>query len=545
MDATLVDLLHSLGLVADDQRELLTAIADAPTEALIEVREHLRSAAAAVVPDQATDRDLETLAACGAGVKAIGAEFTRRSGDATKRSATAAQLIASLTASADNVPPPPDAPRLPSISRLAARSPRTHRPVAGRSAGPQVLTASGEPAGEDEFLGIVGRALEHEYRGRGGWEGGPEMSRIASLKFTYPDERTLDGDEVVNLARIEAVTSPSALVASGGVCAPVNVSYAVAAIGSAQRPVRDALGAYGANRGGVRFVRPMTLAQVHAAGPSLLWTEANDVSLAIPTKPHAVYTCQPVQETLLDAVTSIVQFGNFQQRYFPEAVAEYMTTAYADHARLAEATLLANISAGSTHAFADTGLIGAARELLAVIDRGAAAIRYRHRTAPETPLRLLYPEWLEDEVRADLARSLPGDSGGQSERLAIADAEIDRWFAVRNINVTTTLDSPTGAPVFQGFGAQGDHAPLNPWPTKVQMWLYPEGSWLWLDGGVLDLGVLRDSFLSQSNDLQMWMESFEQTAFVGHESLEITAELCASGATSGTVDAASLCLSSS
>ena len=69
-------------------------------------------------------------------------------------------------------------------------------------------------------------------------------------------------------------------------------------------------------------------------------------------------------------------------------------------------------------------------------------MRYRHRMDPEAPLRFVYPDWLDDMMRADLARSLPGDSGGQSERLAVADAEIDSWFAVRKINTTRALDAP-------------------------------------------------------------------------------------------------------
>jgi hypothetical protein len=165
-------------------------------------------------------------------------------------------------------------------------------------------------------------------------------------------------------------------------------------------------------------------------------------------------------------VTSIVQFGNFQARYFAEQVQQYMETVEAVHSRLAEATLLAAIHAGSTQATASNYEIGAARDFLAEIDRAASAYRYRNRMglAPDAPLRLIYPAFVNDMIRADLARNVPGDSGGQSERLAIADAEIEDWFRVRGINASTTLDSLTGGNAYsggqplQGFGAQGNGA---------------------------------------------------------------------------------------
>ncbi len=169
---------------------------------------------------------------------------------------------------------------------------------------------------------------------------------------------------------------------------------------------------------------------------------------------------------------------------------------------------------------------------------------YHHRMDPEASLRLVYPEWLEDMIRTDLARRLPGDSGGQSERLAVADAEIDRWFSVRNINVTNVQDSPTGASTFQGFLAQGAGL-LNPWPSHVLMWLYPEGTWLFLDGGELNLGMVRDSTLNKTNDYQMFAETFEKAIFKGHESYAINLEVCPNGRTAATVDDSSICVSGS
>ena len=93
----------------------------------------------------------------------------------------------------------------------------------------------------------------------------------------------------------------------------------------------------------------------------------------------------------------------------------------------------------------------------------------------------------------------------------------------------------------QGFGVQGAGM-LLPWPTIVQLYLFHEGAWMFLDGGELNLGMVRDSTLNRTNDLQMFSESFEKVILRGHESLVITCDVCPSGATSATKDMSVLCL---
>lgn len=454
---------------------------------------------------------------------------------------------------------PPAPTPLPRISHLAHRRPPARNqplPEATRSgqAG-AVLVASadipGLPAGQPVDLerwahGVSRRMEAFGKRADAGADG--EKVYFGSIQTEFPEDRYLDDNEAENERKIQAVVAPEALVASGGVCGPVNVDYSIQGIVSqAGRPVRDAMAGFGASRGGLRYIRPFTMAGVTADGPAGVWTEATDATPGASTKVHATFNCQSVQEDYVDAITSIVQFGNFQARFFAEQVAAYMQVVDAVHARLAEATLLAAIATGSTATVAGnngTGQTGAASEYLAEIDRASAAMRYRHRMAPETPLRLVYPEWFEDMMRADLARELPGNSGGQSERLAVADAEIDAFFRARNINVTNTQDNPTGASVTQGWGVQGV-GDLLPWPTKVISWLYPEGAWMFLDGGELNLGMVRDSTLNKTNDFQMFSETFEKAIFRGVESLQITMDLCADGARAASVDTSALCTSGS
>src|SRR5688572_28301648 len=126
-------------------------------------------------------------------------------------------------------------------------------------------------------------------------------------------------------------------------------------------------------------------------------------------------------------------------------------------------------------------------------------------------------------------------AGDGLETRAVTDEQIEGWFRSRNVSPWFYLDSPTTG-TSQIFGAQAA-ANLLGFPANVQWVLYPEGNFIFLDGGELDLGVVRDSGLNETNDFQTFFESFEGLAAPGgRQSLWITSALDANGGASGTVD---------
>jgi hypothetical protein len=73
---------------------------------------------------------------------------------------------------------------------------------------------------------------------------------------------------------------------------------------------------------------------------------------------------------------------------------------------------------------------------------------------------------------------------------------------------------------------------LSEWPNTVRWFIFPEGEWVYLDSGVLDLGLVRDSTLNSQNDYQIWMEEFSGIAKVGGtESLAVVSTLVQNGST--------------
>jgi hypothetical protein len=209
-----------------------------------------------------------------------------------------------------------------------------------------------------------------------------------------------------------------------------------------------------------------------------------------------------------------MQFGNLATRAYPELIARHNELGLIQHAREAEQYLMGKIATAST-AVTTTSLIGFGRDFLVQMGRAAAAYRSRHRLETDAPLRAIIPGWVKDAMAADLALAMPGDN------TLNAYAEIDGYAAARGINLCVSLDQNV-------FSAQSVGA-LNEFADSFVWYLFAEGSFLFLDGGTLDLGIVRDSTLVGTNDYKMFVETFEGVAFVGVESLAITSTISVNG----------------
>jgi hypothetical protein len=354
--------------------------------------------------------------------------------------------------------------------------------------------------------------------------GDGEQHSVATITASIPEERMLyPGDVQGNARKIEAVTGEQALVASGGYCAPLQVRYDIFGVGVTDRPVRDALAHFGASRGGIRYVAPPVLGD--DADAVSLWTAANDRSpgdYGDATKPCLVVECSPELTAEADAIPLCLQFGNLMTRAFPELVTRHNQLALIEHARFAELTLLAKLASLST-ALTAPAKLGIARDFLYALGKAGAAMRSRHRMNRNTRLRVIAPGWVLDAMREDLGQGLPGDTN-----LARADSEINGYLSARNISVSWHLDGL--------FQPQVPGALVN-FPSTFHWYMYPEGTFLFLDGGTLDLGVIRDSGLVATNDYKTFVETFEGVAKIGVEAIRVSQASEVEGSVIGTTAA--------
>jgi hypothetical protein len=285
--------------------------------------------------------------------------------------------------------------------------------------------------------------------------------------------------------------------------------------------VRDCLPTFQADRGGIRFIQPPVLSAYGSAVG--VWTTALDTAyvtnsyVSSATKTSLVVTPATETTAVADAVTLQMQFGNLATRAYPELIARHNELGLIQHACEAEENLLSKLTSGST-AVTTTSVLGLAADFLLQVGRASAAYRSRHRMEPDAQLRVVAPYWVKAAIRADYALQMPGDNA-----VSVSDAEIEGALAARGVNVTWHLDDSNF------YGSQGASA-LNEFYDTFVWYIFAEGTFLFLDGGSLDLGIIRDSTLVGTNDYKMFVETFEGIAKVGVESLKVTSTIAVNGA---------------
>ena len=395
----------------------------------------------------------------------------------------------------------------------------------------------------------------HAEDGAGG-SGGGEYLRVATVQGRFEPDRVLmdeSGDQLSQTAATRQIgrvleqaiadarqqmRTPEgrSLVASGGICAPPTPIYNVVQYGDASRPVRDsALVSFQTPRGGVTDLTPPSLATVSAAAS--VWTNQNDIDAEFPpntpTKPCLRVVCGAARTTRLSAFPICLTVGNWLSRTLGELQTAWSSLALVAQARLAESSLIAAMQTFATTVTSVTTDWSATRDVLNELSQAAWGMRSRHRLPRDFPFRAVLPEILLGIMVTDISRQMPG--GSTAETMAMAESTLQSFFAARNINVTWSPD-------LNVVGAQGATV-LAHWPPTVNYLIYPEGTFIHLDGGELDLGVVRDSSLNSVNDFQVFSETFENVHMVGVEAIDGAIDVCPTGAVSGTIDPAPFCAS--
>jgi hypothetical protein len=336
-----------------------------------------------------------------------------------------------------------------------------------------------------------------------------------------------------------AVRAP--LLAHGGICIPQQVNYDLPApLNTAERPVRDALPRVGVDRGGLTFITPPRLSDVPTlAVGDVTSTEDASATAADYTKTFARITCPTASEVLVDAIFWQLEFGVQESRTWPELVDYWTNLTVAAHAVQAETKLLNSLKAGSalltttrpSNGVADAAttpniLLGFTPNLIRQLLTLAAGIRSRERMGRDAPLRIMLPDWVPTAYAIDTAMRKPDEPELGSR------ARFEALLRQLGLQVSYYLDSPTTPAV--KFAAQNAGA-LVAFPASFLAFVYADGVWVYMDGGELDLGVVRDAGLVNTNDYRVFYESFENVAKVGGPSYALTLDTCMNGATAAAV----------
>lgn len=358
------------------------------------------------------------------------------------------------------------------------------------------------------------------------------VGRAQSIPHVDESLRTLAGDDEHNFNVLDRVTNSRALeqtlVASGALCPPDNPMYDFFRLAQPLNPVEQALPVVPAPRGGIRYIRTPDFRAARAAIGTR--TAAENADSETPAKPCARVTCPTVLEAFVTAVSECVLFDNLGYRAFPELVENFMADVAVNFAAVKECLYLTDIDAGSTATTAAIPAYGAARAFFFHARQAAAAYRKRHNMRRDATLQVYAPSWLPDLLAIDMQND---HALGINSLRQVSDAEINQIFSNLNLSPVWFNDqancNANAANDLQAWRAAQAAAALNPFPTTAVWYIHAPGTFVRLDSGSLDVGLVRDSVLNGTNDLEIFMEQWVGTVKMGNEAIKVTSTLCPSG----------------
>ena len=484
--------------------------------------------------DEVTDEQVAELEALADALDIVLAEKTRRADEAAqlseRRSAVAAKFQPEAEVEVDAEAEVADAietePALVASSKgLAARRPATARPSVKTNS--EFMRASGHAVGVPEGHRFatsleVADAITRKRLHMGVVPAGTREFVSIATGAKSGIEHVIGQDAVENFGVLRSLQSQAqALVASGGYIAPVTPLYDFFRLAEPQNPVENNLPVVQAPRGGIRYIQPPQYTDADGAigGPF-----APDHDYEEDPKNCYKLTSPEVQEVEVEAISQCITFDNLAYRVFPEQVQAFLEDVAVAFASKKETYFLDYIDNESTAATADFGY-GLSRSILQDWTVAAVAYRKRNGMPRNARLQVFAPDWSLDAIKLDMAL----DSHQGLSLWQISDGEVAAALAARGLEWVGYNDAPTAASGQKFNGAQNAGA-LNPWPTTVVSYLFAPGTFVRLDGGTLDVGLVRDSALNRTNDVEMFMEEWIGIAKLGLESVEITSTVCVNGA---------------
>ena len=292
------------------------------------------------------------------------------------------------------------------------------------------------------------------------------------------------------------------LVAAGGWCAPSETIYELFSYHTSEGLLD--IPEVTARRGGIQFTKGpdfMTIFGDSDAG--FIMTEAQAEAGTF-TKPCYALECPPFQEIRLDAIGFCATSPILTEAAYPELVRQVLDMLGTGHARRKSqytinkivASISANTGAQAPVTFAPVGGAGNQSGLadsLAAAELRANQIRQSLAMSPNAVIEGMLPYWARGVFRTELSRRL-----GLSTPFEVTDADIDRFFAVRNVRFQYVYDLQmlgSGA-----AGTAGGTENWTAWPTTLDFYMWPAGAYTRLVNDVISLNAVYDHDLLTQNE---------------------------------------------
>ncbi len=359
--------------------------------------------------------------------------------------------------------------------------------------------------------------------------GGPE-TKIAKATYDFPEDRTLEGDRDQDRQKVEAIVAASfpggigrySLTASGGLCAPAEPFYSLVNFASQAEPVWDSLPIFAARRGAVNVPESGIIGDITTAISSI--SEANDaLGGTYATKSCQALSCPTYTETAVNIIAHCREYGNLNARSWPELIANQNELTMAAVAQTSEDFILERIKALSINVSSGASTLSALTYLVDAIAKSMFGIRGRLRMPNDARFRVLLPIVMLDMLLVDSVQNA-------YDRYKTR-GELDAYLRSTGVDPVYYMDGDFAAGDKMIPDAAQAASTLESWPNTFQWALFPEGAFLGIDMGVLELGIVRDSELNSTNDFQVFGERFRNVVRIAPAQAAYweTTTLCAVG----------------
>lgn len=466
-------------------------------------------------------------------------------------------------------------PAVPSVSQMAPATPQTP-PAAARTGEFSVrLTADGSgatdiPMSQEVGLKEITRAVLASFTAYGSAVGGGTSAKRAIAQFTRnrPDGQRFDlvkserddyatVQELIREGRLQGgsllkawrsnvdamvqAENPGALTAAAGWCAPSENLYDLCSLWSMDG-ILD-LPTATARRGGFNYVQSQpSYATLDAATNFTILTEAQVI--ADTPKNCAEIPCPTFTDTRLDVAVTCLTGSFLQSAGYPEMVETWVDGTLTNHAHKINENIIGRIvtQAGAANVIPAQGVVtgtgadglaadsSAVASVLSAVDLAATDMRYRERMSFNHTFEVILPQWVLVQFRADIIRK----NGWNSANASLADAEIVRWFATRNIRPQFVYDWQDA---YSGLATgPGDADVLLALPSTVNFLIYPAGAVVLARQDVVTLSNVYDAAnLAQNLYTRLFTEEGFNLLFPCGAVRQYTAQVCPSGATAAQV----------
>ncbi len=312
-----------------------------------------------------------------------------------------------------------------------------------------------------------------------------------------------------------------ALTAAGGWCAPSEQIYTFCDVPEATDLI--SLPEIAINRGGIRWPVEPDLSAIFESY-EFFFTEPELEAVDADGHPTAVKHCVEIPcpdefvEMRLNAVGYCVEAGILQRQGWPESIEWFLRSLTQEHFRALSRRTILDMVAGSTPKKITTDQVNATSSVLNSIALMATNLRLNRGLSRSATIEGVAPNWLHEVLRADLAL-MQGRNN-----LAVGDGEISGWLNARNISLQFVGDWQT-----RGVGEPG-HLDTMKWPSKVNVLLYPAGTWFRSLSNIIEVGVL---YPKEQLQINRYTEFFTEDAIaVGkrcNHSLNVEIPICPTG----------------